>query len=148
MKPGFFELNTPEDLLLKLDEEYEELVKNPCDARSAFNFFVTAEHLPDWLQSKGIKNQLLPKICSDLANGAKHFQLRPGKARAVAGTTKDRYVEEGYVEEGYFADPLIVELEAEATTALGASRIEVLDLASKVHTFWHDYFKKKRTASI
>ena len=43
---GLFDLTTPEHLLNKLEREYERLKENPADADHAFNFFVTAEHLP------------------------------------------------------------------------------------------------------
>jgi hypothetical protein len=46
---GFFELTTPHHLLQKLTREYEEWKKDPLNVDRAWNFFVTAEHLPDWL---------------------------------------------------------------------------------------------------
>ena len=47
---GFFEMTTPAHLLQKLEREYEgmEAGTAPTPDR-AWNFFITAEHLPDWL---------------------------------------------------------------------------------------------------
>jgi hypothetical protein len=61
---GFFYLKTPEDLLHKLEREYEKVKQNPADVDHAFNFFVTAEHLPGlcrefefWGQNPKTKHQ-------------------------------------------------------------------------------------------
>jgi hypothetical protein len=47
--PGVFELRSPADLLAKLGRELERLRTAPNDVDHAFNFFVTAEHMLDWL---------------------------------------------------------------------------------------------------
>ena len=105
MENGFFDLETAQDLFKKLYWEYENLKAHPQDERVAFNFFVTAEHIPDWLNKKGLKNQPIPMICSNLANGAKHFHIKE-KHSAVKKAWKDRYVEKGYAEDDYFLDAL------------------------------------------
>ena len=46
---GIFELRTPQDLLQKLRFDREQLKKDPTNTYLAFNFFVTAEHIKDWL---------------------------------------------------------------------------------------------------
>lgn len=145
MQSGFFDLITPEDLFKKLKKEYEQFMQRPYDACAAYNFFVTAEHLPDWLHSKGIKNQILPRICSELANGAKHFGLKPFKHPnpVINKTYKNRCLEEGIVEEGILADPLIVALEKKASDALGVDCIEATDLASKILSFWEGHFANR-----
>jgi excisionase family DNA binding protein len=85
---GFLDLETPMDLFHKLEREYERWRQDPVNTDLAWNFFVTAEHLPDWLaradsQALGGKsintfkeaNPLL-RICSHLANGGKHFKAK------------------------------------------------------------------------
>ena len=52
MTEGFFDLKTPEDLLKKLEREYERLQQHPHDVDMAFNFFVTAEHIPRSVATK------------------------------------------------------------------------------------------------
>lgn len=49
MFQGFFELKTAQDLLDKLKREYMQLQKSPLNQDIAFNFFITAEHMPDWI---------------------------------------------------------------------------------------------------
>lgn len=43
----FFELQTPADLYSKLENDLASIKETAQDSKSAFNFFVTAEHLPD-----------------------------------------------------------------------------------------------------
>lgn len=79
---GLFELQTPADLLRKLRSDFEELKKQPRNSYLAFNFFVTAEHMKDWLfpgySKEGARKTLQNSsqvllVCSHVANGAKHF---------------------------------------------------------------------------
>ena len=48
MMQGFFNLQTQFDLRDKLHRELDKLRAAPLDVDAAFNFFVTAEHLPEW----------------------------------------------------------------------------------------------------
>lgn len=77
---GFWpELQTPKDLLVKLESDYFRLESDPINTYAAFDFFVTAEHIIDWsFQEQAEKTRLrkdntLLKIVSHLGNGAKHF---------------------------------------------------------------------------
>jgi len=140
MEDGFFELETAQDMYEKLCWEFDNLKAQPQDMRVAFNFFVTAEHIPDWLGSKGLKNQPIPKICSHLANGAKHFHTKK-KHTAVKNAWKDRYFEKGYIEEGYFIDPLMVEVDQDLAKAANIENpIEVQRLAEEVIGYWSKRF--------
>jgi hypothetical protein len=83
----------------------------------AWNFFVTAEHLPDWLGRKnpralegyGIekfkRHRALTRICAQLANGAKHF-IPITKPAERLNTSVDRAVREhtGWVEPGWVGE--------------------------------------------
>ena len=82
---GFFSLRTPRDLLSKLEADFTRLrAADPAsiDAQyAAFDFFVTAKHLPDWL-SRSIGGSLTQHrayaegaLISHVANGAKHFRV-------------------------------------------------------------------------
>src|SRR5690348_10091676 len=93
---GFFELATPKDLFQKMESDLAALRKDPSDSYSAFNFFITAEHLPDWLSLKDLRKQTpLLRVVSHLANGAKHFQLDPRRHTSVDSTSTSTYAE-GY----------------------------------------------------
>jgi hypothetical protein len=90
---GFLELRTPRDLLRKLERDYERLLNSPTDADAAFDFIVTANHIPDWLHPNDGKAQNAIRqsraelqVCRELANGAKHFVLRDGAEFVKAAT--------------------------------------------------------------
>lgn len=83
---GFALLQKPADLVAKLAHDFERIRAAPDDAYAAFDFFVTAEHIVDWLfpdspeinqssaRKKMRESSELLKITSHIANGAKHFQ--------------------------------------------------------------------------
>ena len=58
---GLFTLQTSEHLLHKLEWEYTQWQGDPLNPYRAWNFFVTAEHPPDWWARTGPR---LPKGCS------------------------------------------------------------------------------------
>jgi hypothetical protein len=160
---GFFNLMTPNHLLQKLAREYEAWKEAPLDVDVAWNFFVTAEHLPDWLAQADPKAlggyrittfkraHALTRICAHLANGAKHFRPREKPAEQL-NTSVDHavrevtgYVEDGYIEDGYYAEELAlrVHLTPDELVALQrdgvpitAADIDALWLAARVLAFW------------
>jgi len=87
---GFASLKTSGDLLGKLKYDYKRMLSNPYDAYAAFDFFVTAYHMLDWLhpiptgkaaqkkndeaRSAEETGSILLQVCSHIANGVKHFQ--------------------------------------------------------------------------
>jgi hypothetical protein len=127
---GFFYLKTPEDLLHKLEREYEKVKQNPADVDHAFNFFVTAEHLPDWLYNQDMPTSGIPRpdlldnkrpgdfknthavlrVCSHLANGGKHFHLDDPRHQSIqrAVLENTRWVWSGWVDEDWVGEePLL-----------------------------------------
>lgn len=140
---GFAELRVPRDLVKKLECDLERVLKSPQDQYAAFDFFVTAEHIVDWIHPNDRKareevrgSSSLLRITSHLANGGKHFEAKAVHHKSVADVEKSRYVAAGYVEEGYFEDPLIVHLTAEEQISFGQDRIEVAVLAKQVYEYW------------
>lgn len=82
LDPGLFTLKTAEDLFRKLERDFNLMRARPLDPDVCFNFFVTAEHLPEWHFGGDAKkaaahrdSKALLRVCSHLANGAKHFQV-------------------------------------------------------------------------
>lgn len=136
----FFELKTPVDLFSKLEADLAELEDSGQDTRTAFNFFVTAEHLPDWLGKRDLvkKNPIL-RIVSHIANGAKHLHLDESRHKSVTTAKKSHYVEAGYVEPGYFYEPLLIHLSEEESKHFGISDIDVVTLGKRVLEFWKPY---------
>jgi hypothetical protein len=127
----------------KLEYDLERIRKSPKDQYAAFDFFVTAEHIVDWIHPDDKKAQeairsssSLLRITSHLANGVKHFEAKAKRHQSVADVEKSRYVEEGYVEDGYFEDPLIVHLTADEQQLFGQSSNEVTALAQHVYEYW------------
>jgi hypothetical protein len=140
---GFAELRVPRDLVKKLEYDLERVLQSPQDQYAAFDFFVTAEHIVDWIHPDDRKareaarsSSSLLRITSHLANGVKHFEAKMAHHQSVADVEKSRYVEAGYVEEGYFEDALIIHLSAAEQSSFGQSSIEAAVLAKQVYEYW------------
>jgi len=148
---GFFNLNTPTDLLAKLDRERLRMQSSPSSVDHAFNFFVTAEHLLDWLhpgdagrperESMRRKHKLL-QVTSHLANGAKHFNNLSRHHKSVTKTERgggyfpSGWFGKGWFAKGYFAEPgLYVELSSDEAIEFGP-RTSAIELAEAIHSFW------------
>ena len=152
MKNGFFELSTPEDLLRKLEYEYEGLLTNPTDTYRAFNFFVTATHIADWISDgdRGSTNAYrkahpILMVCDHLACGGKHFHLRNKNHASVAKAERKAWVSSGWVEEGWVDDELVVAFSGEAALELGLDEETVPELANRVIEFWREKLPKTAT---
>jgi hypothetical protein len=128
----------------------------------AWNFFVTAEHLPDWVYYQDMPTRgterpdLLDgqkpydfkmaltrpvlRICSHLANGGKHFHLRNSNLTSVTSThERPTFVVPGFVVEGFYEPPaLMVGLTPAEQQALSLAEpsIEALSPAADVRAFW------------
>ena len=140
---GFFELESPADLVRKLRHDLERIEKSPQDQYAAFDFFVTAEHIVDWLhpddksarESIRSSNALL-RVTSHLANGGKHFHAKAKRHRSILGTEKQKYVEPGYIEDGYFEEPLVIHLSEPEAQELGSPHVDAISLARRVLDYW------------
>jgi hypothetical protein len=145
---GMFTLRTTADLMAKLRHDHDRLQKAPDDPYAAFDFFVTAEHMPEWTGlSPGDrealrKGEVLLQVVSHIANGAKHFQVEDKRHRSVTASG----VRGGFFPPRYFArrfwagrhfghGVLYVELDGDAAMMLGAE-ISAVGLADKVLHFW------------
>ncbi len=144
---GQFTLQTARDLLAKLEYDLLRIEKDQQDPYCAYDFFIAAEHIPEWTQPPCAdlrKSEPLLRVVSHLANGSKHFVVDPKRHKSVRNTgaqgsyfPKD-YFPPDYFAVGYFgASGLTVDLASDEATALGtAESISVLDLARRVVTFW------------
>ena len=136
----FFELKTPADLLAKLESDLASLETSGQDTRVAFNFFVTAEHLPDWLDKRKIvKENCILRIVSHIANGAKHFYLKDKRHKSVSSAEKHRVYAEGVYEPGVFYEPLLIQLTDDEAKELNLTEIDAVDLGRKVLEIWKPY---------
>lgn len=148
---GLADLQEATDLRRKLEHDLKVLERDPADAYAAFNFFVTAEHILDWLYPGGRgsaeakertahrESRQLLKVVSHIANGAKHLILESNRHHSV------QHVDQISMASGtgeYGAGPyggtgLVVALEGAAAEELGDT-ISALDLARKVVEYWRN----------
>ncbi|PIQ20125.1 MAG: hypothetical protein COW65_16815 [Cytophagales bacterium CG18_big_fil_WC_8_21_14_2_50_42_9] len=153
---GFINLIDETDLFKKLLWEYEFLIKNSESSFHAFNFFVTAFHLADWIYKGGtrnnenytnfVKDNIVISLAGQIANGAKHFELKDKRytedKRGIKGIISDNgYVNDGYVQDAYLQNRLIIKLDNQAKSIIGES-IEVIELADFIINFYNKTFKR------
>jgi len=93
---GFGELQSVSDLLKKLEYDLSRVNESPTDTYAAFDFFVTAEHMIDWLHPTDFKTRKelrtkvrLLEIVSHIANGNKHFQATAKQHKSVENITEE-----------------------------------------------------------
>jgi len=85
---GIFSIQTPQELLRKLEADFARCEENWADAHAAWNFFVTAYHLAEWVlvarHSDPKVEKALGRLCNNdnywkacryFANSAKHHAL-------------------------------------------------------------------------
>lgn len=151
---GLFELRKVGDLLAKLRHDHQRLQQAPNDAYVAFDFFVTAEHMLDWLypgssgrnqRSAERNSQLILQVVSHLATGAKHMVPEDSRHTSVrqASMIPSVYGHAQYGTGRYGADHLIIHLDGAAASQLGPS-ITPLDLAARVLEYWQGHAMFKR----
>ena len=159
---GFFNLKTISDLLEKLERDFERLSEEPLNVDAAFNFFVTANCMPDWLypdlkgpenkeqrttakdnrESLKNKNTYL-KICDHIASGAKHLTATANHHESVADTKKQGNWGPHFSNPTWFnakwgfQGRLDIILDGDAHKEIGES-ISSLQLASKIIDYWRD----------
>jgi hypothetical protein len=152
---GFARLQTAGDLLKKVRHEHELLRQDPSSTYVAFNFFITAHHLLDWLHP-GFRNaereriereHVLLQVVSQLANGSKHFVLEAKKHQSVVRVdAPDGAFDAGAFDSDSFdTDELVVVLDGAAAAQFGES-IHVVRLAEMVLDFWVRYFQQNNVA--
>lgn len=140
---GFVGLRTPADLLGKLQHDIRCMVADPGNEYAAFDFFVTAEHIVDWLhpddklaRTNLRKSDPLLQIASHIANGAKHFEAKSSHHSSVSSLQRERYLDSACKEPGVEERAIVIELTAREATKLGATSFEVIVLAYRLLEFW------------
>ena len=160
---GIFHLATAADLREKLRRDLAKFKREPLNPDAAFNFFVTAEHMLDWVHPKKInkhkrtderKASILLQVCSHLANGAKHFEVDGLHHDSVSSRgTAGGYFNASYFAPSYFSNAyfgagrtLIVRLKSTAAAHLGQT-VKAVQLAEMVMDYWDKHIHKCRRAS-
>ena len=157
-RAGFFRLKTPLDLLKKMEFHFDQLMANPLDEYAAFDFFVAAAHLPEWLGRFGCnpgdgdaREMAMRRLCTHLAVGAKHFvpDERHVSFRAMTHATPARsgIARSGITFSGGLLPKPIVLLEDDAAAALGVPVVSTIALAQMVLIYWQGHAAIKRAAA-
>ena len=142
-------MTSPADLLVKMQHDLSRMEQELANSYPAFDFFITAEHLLDWLypgdtwskngkiRAQKRQGEPLLRVTSHLANGAKHFQVTDKRHKSVDSLQ----VHEGAFDPKTF-DPnafdterLIIELQGDEANAFG-QQISAIDLARRVLAYW------------
>lgn len=139
-------LQSPADLLAKMQHDYARMVEDPGDPFAAFDFFVGAEHIVDWQwpddasRRRAVRSQEPAKTISHLANGAKHFEATHERHDSVAevtyepdfGTSAFGRARFGEMRLGESGRPALV------ITRTDGVRVDALGLAGHVLAYWEN----------
>ena len=144
LKDGFFALQTPQDLLRKLQHDFERCKANPLDTFAAFDFVVTGTQMHEWAKAAGLDerpaeplDELVFKLCGDLRNGAKHFGMPRKRPKGLE--IREGWVEPGWVQADAFdVGDLIVHLDDREAKVYGKPTISLLELAAMVVAYWEE----------
>ena len=143
---GFVGLRTPADLLAKLQHDIHRMIASPESEYAAFDFFVTAEHIVDWLhpddklaRTNLRKSDPLLQIASHIANGAKHFEAKADHHSSVRSLKMERYLDSACKEPGVEERAIVIKLTAHETTKLGSASFEAIILAYRLLEFWRTH---------
>lgn len=139
---GVFELRTARDLLAKARHDLRRLEEKPFDRYAAFDFFVTARHVPDWLYPKDeakrtalFQGSVELRVCRHIAEGAKHFEPTDKRHKQVGDTAvSPPAFQAGAFQRGAFqTGGISIKLDpADPDTASLGSEIEAIELARRV----------------
>ena len=146
MPQGAFGLETPQDLLGKLRREFERLRANPNDQDSAFNFFVTAEQMLDWVYPgnpnknarEALRNaELLLQVVSHLASKSKHYDQLARHHRSVDSSgSVGPFFGGKFFGGGFFGSSRqMIQFKGQAAKTFGES-MPAVELAQRVLSFW------------
>ena len=150
---GFGRLQTPEHLLGKLRHDYSRIQQEPGDEYAAFDFFVTAEHLLDWLWPGQINRSRreqfrssdpLLEVTSHIASGVKHFVAEAKHHQSVGHADVAPAAFSDAFDPGAFqtSDELFVTLDGRAEAQFGP-KIGVRPLGARILAFWENYFAQR-----
>jgi hypothetical protein len=163
MGDGIFGLTDPRDLLDKLTYDLKRLKADEGQQAmlyTAYDFFVTAYSLVDWekeqphmtpAQKDALYAPMIIKICSDIANGSKHFRRdkQSGRRDKQPKTTVKTHSASPVFDSVVFdsndfdaAWSAWVELSLSEAQAVGVPECcPVVELAEKALEYWRGYYQ-------
>ena len=146
---GVYKLQTTDELLQKLQYDYNRLLASPRSTfvYAAFDFFVTAYHMLDWVfpgddkaqdRANFKKNNPIIKVCAHIANNAKHFRATNSQNYSVQHLD---YVDIPPISIDDQSEGFYITFNENELSHFGrVMRCEVL--AKNVLEFWENYLKK------
>jgi hypothetical protein len=137
-------LQSPRDLLAKMEHDYDRMRASPGDPYPVFDFFVAAEHMVDWRypldgpKQREVRSHDPCRTVSHLASGAKHFEATDARHTSVAtveaeddyGTSVADRARWGEGAWGSTGSPMMV------VTMADGRRVTSLELAGLVIRYW------------
>jgi hypothetical protein len=145
MRNGLFALENSKDLLEKLEFDLKRMNANPRDSFAAFDFFVSAGHMAEWAfpgetgknERSARRKEPLLAICSQLGNGAKHFELTEGRHTSVADTeiAEGAFQPDAFQPNAFDDGWLVVRFTEEAVEEFG-TEMTATHLAEQVLEYW------------
>jgi hypothetical protein len=145
---GFIPLQTPQDLLRKLSHDLARMRHDLTDAYAAFDFFVTAEHILDWLypdsengkpKRKMLREQhSILQTVSHLASGAKHFDGLSKHHKSVQSQSSScgGFSSESFSTASFDAGSF--QFAGITIMLLSGKSVFAIDLAQDVYDFWSE----------
>jgi hypothetical protein len=143
MTKTWFQLKAPSDLLEKLKVDCARLQAEPADSYAAFDFFVTAWHLVDWLHpgnpGKADRKALLARssllaVCQHVANVVKHLELNDPNLTSVSDAGAEGTFDRTF-DFTFDRVRLVLRLDGQARVELGHT-VDVSELAPLVVAWW------------
>lgn len=140
---GWFELRDATDLLAKLRRDLRRVQEEPSDSFAAFDFFVTAWHLLDWLypgrandhvRAEVVRDEQLLAVCQHIATGAKHFRVENRHTKSVRTTGQQGTFDRTF-DFTFDRVRLVLHLDGRAAEEFGATA-QVSEFAGKVVAWW------------
>ena len=134
------DLVLPADLVRKLEHDFRRLQGNPRDTYAAFDFFVTAEHIPDWMRNIPVKREIpLLRVVSHLAAGAKHFIPQDKRHQSVRAVEVEggAFQADAFQADAFDVGSLVVQLQGDEAALFG-TEVGVLQLAELVLQYWRE----------
>jgi hypothetical protein len=98
---GFARIQAPRDLLKKLRRDRKRMEAHPDDEDAAFDFFVTADSMLDWVhpdtpgkregktREAHRNRERILQIAYHIASGAKHFEATADQHKSVRGIDRE-----------------------------------------------------------
>ena len=138
-------LASPRDLFGKLKRDAALLIDDEVTTDRFFNFVITGYSLIDWIKAdpafagvsvQGLYNNRWLKICGDLANASKHFQLNDRRTPITnSARSSQGFGVGGYGKGGYGVGEESIQIEL-----TDGSTINFTDLIREVVSVWERVF--------